>query len=384
MEPLIFSFWLCLAILFYCFFGYGLLVFLARLPSHLKKKEKGVIFQGAEATLVVAAYLEDRVLEDKIRNTLSLSYPVSIIFVVDGQTQAQEIFNRYPSVRFIHQPERRGKYEAIKKAMEEVRTPYVIFSDANSILSLDSIEKILVHYSRPGIGAVAGEKRILDPGSSALGEAEGIYWKYESILKQLDAEFYTVTGAAGEIYSIRTELFRPKATPVVVDDLLISMQVCLQGYRIAYEPDAYSTESSPGDLNQEAQRRIRIAAGVYQAMGSLKGVLNFFRRPLLAFQFFSRKILRWYLCPILVPAVFILNLSIIIQTADTSIYFWIFTLQVLLYLFALLGWILLRSGRKAGILGIPFYFLFMNHCMMRGFFRYLGKKQPAAWEKTER
>lgn len=282
MDLLLFSFWLCLAILFYCFFGYGLLIFLARLPSHLKKKDRSPLPEQAAVTIIIAAYLEDRVLEEKIRNTLDLSYPARIIFVVDGHTNAGEIFDRYPSIRFIHQEVRSGKYEAIKKAMQEVSTPFVVFSDANSILNSDAIEKILVHFSNPGVGAVAGEKRILDPGSSALGEAEGIYWKYESILKRLDAEFYTVTGAAGELYSIRTELFRPVDAPVIVDDLVISMQICLEGYRIAYEPGAWSTERSEGNLKQEAQRRIRIAAGVYQAMGSLKGVLNFFRRPLLA------------------------------------------------------------------------------------------------------
>ena len=384
MDLLVFSFWLCLAILFYCFFGYGLLVFLARLPAHLKKKERAPFPGKPEVTLVVAAYLEDKVLEDKIRNTLELNYPVSAIFVIDGPTRANEIFSRYPSIRLIHQPERTGKYEAIRRGMKEVATPFVIFSDANSILNADAVERILAHYADPGIGAVAGEKRILDPGSSALGEVEGIYWKYESIMKRLDAAFYTVTGAAGELYSIRTDLFKPLPRPVVVDDLVISMQVCLQGYRIAYEPGACSTESSTGTLREESQRRIRIAAGVYGAMGSLNGLLNFFARPTVAFQFFSRKILRWYLCPVLIPMVFILNFFILLKTPGSDLFFWMFVIQASLYAFALLGWILLRSGKKAGIPGIPFYFLFMNYCMLRGFLRYLGKKQPAAWEKTER
>ena len=98
-------------------------------------------------------------------------------------------------------------------------------------------------------------------------------------MKRLDAAFYTVTGAAGELYSIRTDLFKPLPRPVVVDDLVISMQVCLQGYRIAYEPGACSTESSTGTLREESQRRIRIAAGVYGAMDSLNGLLNFFYLP---------------------------------------------------------------------------------------------------------
>ena len=385
MNLLVILFWIFLAILFYCWFGYGLLVLLFRALGLTYKNARGAA--GGDplpVTLLIAAYREDGILEEKIRNSLRLRYPLRIIVVIDGETGAGSLVDRYPAVKFIFRPSRKGKYDAIKEAMTAVDTGFVVFSDANGMLNEDSIEKIMSHYADPRTGAVAGEKRIVEGGATALGEAEGIYWRYESLMKNLDAAFYTVTGAAGEIYSIRSALFRPVDEDVVVDDLLISMQVCLQGYRIAYEPGAFSYERGQEDLSAEKERRVRIAAGVYQVMGRIGGALNFFKQPRLAFQFFSRRVLRWFVSPLLLPALFVVNLAIVYVDPRFNFYYFALALQILMYVFAFLGWLIIRRGTKAGWFGIPFYFVFMNYCMLPGFWRFLRKKQPAAWEKKER
>ncbi len=385
MNLLITLFWIFLAILFYCYAGYGILLYFVRSLGRKRNAIRAANEGMPAVTLVVTAYLEDRMLEDKIINSLNLGYPLEIIFVIDGETRSLDLFKKYPGIKCLHQEERLGKYNAIRLAMKEVRTPFVIFSDANSMLNKGCVQKILAHYADPHTGGVAGEKKINEMGSSAFGEAEGIYWKYESFTKELDANFYTVIGAAGELYSIRTELFKPILAPVVLDDFLISMQVCLQGYRIAYEPGAFALESDPGNFSDEKRRRIRIAAGGFQSVTYLGSALNFFRRPLLAFQFFSRRILRWIICPTLIFLVFIINCMIVYRQQEIMNVFALFlACQVFFYLLAGVGWLIIGSGRKAGWLGIPFYFLFMNYCTLMGLFRFLGKKQPAAWEKTER
>lgn len=384
MNLLITLFWIFLAILFYCYAGYGILLYIARSLGRKRNATSAANAGMPAVTLVVTAYLEDRILEDKIINSLNLGYPLEIIFVIDGKTKSLDLFKNHPNIKCLHQEERLGKYNAIRLAMKEVRTPFVIFSDANSMLNKGCVQRIIAHYADPHTGGVAGEKKINELGSSAFGEAEGLYWKYESFTKELDANFYTVIGAAGELYSIRTELFKPVLSPVVLDDFLISMQVCLQGYRIAYEPGAFALESDPGNFSDEKKRRIRIAAGGFQSLTYLSNALNFLRHPVLAFQFFSRRILRWIVCPILIPLVFMMNCMIVYRQQELNVFAILLACQLLFYLLAVVGWLIIRSGKKAGWLSIPFYFLFMNYCTLKGLFRFLGKKQPAAWEKTER
>ena len=255
MNFLITIFWISLAILFYCYIGYGIIVFLVNIFRSLIKKKRIVnVASETPVTMIVAAFNEASVLQQKIDNTLAINYPeglLQLIVITDGSTDgSDELVRLNPAIRLLHIPERKGKYAAIKRAMREIRTPVVVFSDANAILNPDCITRIVKHYTDPVVGGVAGEKKILRGDTvSAVGEAEGIYWKYESFLKKLDANLNTVTGAAGELFSIRTELFREQDDDIILDDFVISMQVCLQGYKIAYEPGAYATELPSISIN---------------------------------------------------------------------------------------------------------------------------------------
>lgn len=384
-------FYVSIAVLFYCYAGYGILLFFINAFTNLfaKKSTEKTTDELPHVTLIVAAYNEELILEQKVINTLALDYPVeklSIIFITDGSTDdSGSIIRRFPGVTLLHEDERKGKYAAIKRAMKEVRTPVVVFSDANTILNSDCINKIVGHYKNPVIGGVAGEKKILvNPEVGAVGQVEGIYWQYESLLKRLDAGFYTVVGAAGELFSIRTCLFKEMDDQVILDDFVISMQICLQGYRIAYEPGAYATETASSSLKEEEKRKIRISAGAYQSVGYLKSCLNIFKYPLLSFQYISRRVLRWFFCPVSLVVLFVLNSKLVYDQPEVLLFTVLLYAQCFFYLLAFTGWLFLRKGKRAGLLAIPFYFVFMNYCLAKGFIRFLKKKQTVLWEKSVR
>jgi biofilm PGA synthesis N-glycosyltransferase PgaC len=340
-------------------------------------------------TLIVSAYNEAAIIRKKIVNTLAIDYPkekLEIIFITDGSSdETPELVSSNASIRLLHLPERRGKYAAIKRAMREVKAPIVIFSDANTMLNTECIQRIVSHYADPKVGGVAGEKKILQNNYvSAVGEAEGLYWQYESFMKKQDAELYTVVGAAGELFSIRTALFKELDDNLVLDDFVISMQVCLQGYKIRYEPDAFATELPSASLREEEKRKVRISAGAYQSIGILKGSLNFFKYPLLAFQFISRRLLRWVFCPVLLFALLFSNIVLIMAPGHSYLYDVTLMAQVFFYFFAILGWLFIKAGKRACLFTIPFYFVFMNYCLIKGFARFLQGKQSVLWEKSLR
>ncbi len=247
----------------------------------LQKNKPKCTHETPPVTIIISAYNEADMLEKKIRNTLAIDYPadkLKVVIVTDGSADGSEnIVKRFPEIILMHQAERRGKYAAIKRAMQTVSTPFVVFSDANTMLNPECLKKIMPHYQDENIGGVAGEKKILqNRAESVVGEAEGLYWQYESFLKKMDASFFSIVGAAGELFSIRTHLFSPIDDHVILDDFIISMQVCLQGYRFAYEPDAFATETASDSLIEESKRKIRIAAGAYQSVHILKASLNIF------------------------------------------------------------------------------------------------------------
>lgn len=391
MSFLFILFWLSLVTLFFCYIGYGvLLVLLNGLRSVFSVSNKKITeIESLPVTLIVTAYNEGAILEKKIKNSMAIEYPsglLKIIFITDGSTdESSRIVGRYPSITLLHETERRGKSAAISRAMRFVETPIVVFSDANTQLNKECISRMVAHYRNPKVGGVAGEKKILhDAHPSAVGEAEGLYWQYESFMKDQDARFYTVVGAAGELFSIRKELFLPLPDQTILDDFVISMQVCLQGYRIEYEPGAFATESPSASLIDEEKRKVRISAGAYQSIGPLKSCLNVFKHPLFSFQYISRRLLRWIFCPIMLITLLASNILIVFSNDAPGFYTWFLYGQSAFYIFALMGWLLAGSGKRTGMLTIPFYFTFMNYCLARGFFRFLKGKQSVLWEKSLR
>jgi cellulose synthase/poly-beta-1,6-N-acetylglucosamine synthase-like glycosyltransferase len=389
MTPIEITFWLSVAILFYCYFGYGiLLVAFNALRRLCYPSPKSAEIELLPVTLIVAAYNEERILTKKIKNTLQIDYPshlLQVIFITDGSTDgSSELVSQFPFITHLHQTAREGKSAAVRRAMRYVQTPIVVFSDANAMLNVDSLKTIVRHYSDPTVGGVAGEKRIISNcNSSMLGEAEGMYWKYESFMKRQDSSFNTVVGAAGELFSIRTELFELDENNLILDDFIISMQVCLEGYKIKYEPHAYAMELPSASLLDEEKRKIRIAAGAFQATEYFTQRLRFFRYPLLSFQYFSRRLLRWIACPFLIALGFFTNVWLV-ANHQGIIFNSLLLAQVVFYALALLGRFFILAGLRVGILNIPFYFVFMNACLVKGFFQYSQGRQTVLWEKSIR
>ncbi|HET9825267.1 MAG TPA: glycosyltransferase family 2 protein [Chitinophagaceae bacterium] len=389
MTPIEITFWFSVAILFYCYVGYGIfLVAWNAIKRLFHPHNPPGDFELVPVTLVVAAYNEESTLNEKIKNTLEIDYPadlLQVIFITDGSTDgSSELVGQYPFITLLHQSHREGKSAAIKRAMRFVRTPVVIFSDANSMLNNGCIKAMIRHYADPRVGGVAGEKRISSNGhNSVIGDAEGLYWTYESFMKQQDSMFNTVVGAAGELFSIRTELFQMQEDNLILDDFIISMQVCLDGYKIQYEPRAYSMEHPSASLLEEEKRKIRIGAGAFQATEYLKQGLHFFKYPQLSFQYFSRRLLRWIACPILIVVVFLANIWLVVHQPGV-IFNTVLLAQVVFYFLAFMGRVFIAAGARIGILNVPFYFLFMNVCLVKGFVQYIQGSQSVLWEKSVR
>ncbi len=392
MHELRIIFWVSFFIVFYSYLGYGVLLFLLVSLKRLIKKKRSTgspeNYYEPAITLIVSAFNEEWFIEKKIENTFQLAYPrekLKIIFITDGSTdRTPEIVSRFPQIQLLHEAPRRGKVAAMNRAMKFVSTPFVVFSDANTLLNTDCIKEIAKHYADPIVGGVAGEKKVItDADAKAAGAGEGLYWKYESFLKKLDSEFYSVVGAAGELFSMRTDLFESAGENIIIEDFVLSLKICMKGYVIRYEPGSFAMEDSSVSMKEEEKRKIRICAGAFQAMIILKGLFNVFRYPALSFQFISHRILRWTLCPLCLITILLSNILIVIGDGGL-VYKGFLTVQILFYASALLGWFYANKNIRIKSLYIPYYFFFMNLSVFLGFKRFVTKTQSVLWEKAAR
>lgn len=380
-------FWIGIAIVVYTHVGYGLIIYiLNKLIGRNKNTDNQADNFYPEITLMVAAYNEERFIESKIINSLSLDYPadkLNLWIVADGSTdKTVEMAQKFPTVTTFHSQERKGKIHAVNRVMKSVKTPIVIFSDANTVLNKDAIKNIARHFKDEKVGGVAGEKQIVDNKSdNASGSGEGMYWKYESALKRMDSNLTTAIGAAGELFALRTELYHETEPDTLIEDFVTSMRIVANGYRFVYEPDAYAIETASATIGDEWKRKVRISAGGIQAIIRLPELLNPFRYGLVCWQYVSHRVLRWTLAPLALPLILITNIFLFNQSLFYKVCLFG---QLTFYSVALLGHLL--KDKKISIKGffVPYYFSMMNLSVFAGVVRLIRKQQSVVWEKSER
>jgi cellulose synthase/poly-beta-1,6-N-acetylglucosamine synthase-like glycosyltransferase len=394
MNGIQIGFWISLFIVFYAYIGYGILLFfLVRAKRILRSsmQKSPDVFYEPEVTLFTAAYNEREYVADKVRNSRELDYPeekLHLMWVTDGSDDGTpDLLKQYRDLIVHHLPERKGKISAMNRGMKLVSTPIVVFTDANTMLGKESIRRIVALFRDPKVGCVSGEKRIFTrEEDTAAGAGEGLYWKYESSLKKMDAELYSAVGAAGELFAVRTELFQEVERDTLLDDFVISLRIAQKGFTVQYDPEAYAIETASADIKEELKRKIRISAGGFQSVVRLRSLLNIFKYGILSFQYISHRVLRWTLAPlslliILVTGTFLAFNEGLWNPGLYSILFW---LQSGFYVSALLGWYLENRSIRIKLLFVPYYFFIMNLAVFLGFIRFIRKSQTVNWERAKR
>ena len=392
-------------VVLYTYLGYGLVAWLL---VRMRGRVGSVHARSAIAipavddtlpmvTMVVPAYNERGYLTDKLQNCLAQDYPahrLRLLFVIEGSNDgsAEYLASRQaelPNLTVLSGSQRLGKVAAMNRAMGDVETPITIFTDANTHLNPEAVRRLVSHFIGPDVGAVTGEKRIRAAGTdTAAGSGEGLYWRYESFLKKLDAELHTIVGAAGELFAIRTDLYEPVETDTLLDDFIISLRIAGRGFRVAYAPDAYALEHPSHSVGEEMKRKVRIATGGFQAMNRLAYLLNVSRYGWLTFQYVSHRVLRWAITPFCLPALLLLNAIMLTQPVglNSGVGFWqvLFGLQLAFYAAAGVGYVLENRQTRWKLTFVPFYFVFMNWCVLLGFWRYGNGNISGIWEKSRR
>jgi len=379
-------FWLLIFGVCYTYILYGVILYIFSTPAskYIDSTENDL----PTVIHIIAAFNEAEIIETKIQNALQLNYPkhkLKTVIIADGSTDATvERIKQYADITLLFEPQRKGKMAAINRAVEFCKDgDILVFSDANTMLNQDAFINIMRHFFDPIVGGVAAEKKVLAE-KRGIVRGEGIYWMYESGLKKLEADFHSVIGAAGELFSVRRKLFKPLPENIILDDLMISLNICRKGYLVRYEPAAFALESPSLTLADERIRKIRISAGAFQALGMTTDLLNPFKFGKISFQYWSHRILRWVFCPIAIPLIFILN-SFILTREGGYIFQLLYILQIIFYSLALIGWGMTTFKKPVrNIFYIPFYAIFMQIAIWKGFLVNLSGNASPLWQKVNR
>jgi len=370
-------FWICLAVCVYVYFGYpALLWILSRLrPRPVREGDVTPL-----VTFVIAAYNEEGVIGEKIENTLALDYPsdrLEVLVVSNGSVdRTNEIVASYtdPRVRLLALPEP-GKMRALNEGAAAARGEILVFTDADFLLDTHTLRLMASKFADPEVGGVCGSRNTtIRREGDATGAGEGLYARWDKWQKTLESKIGSVFAADGLLYAIRKELYVPMASMHGADDISISVQIPLQGYRLVFEPNATAFERAGVQAEQEFGRRIRVTNHSVRALLSLRSHL--FRHGFYSLELLSHKLVRHMVPFFLIP---LFATSAVLATR-APFYALVFAGQAAVYALAIAGWMLRRRPiGRAKPLFVPYYFCFVNAAAFFGLLSIAYGRKQTAW-----
>lgn len=384
-------FWGSLGLLTLSYVGYPLVMFLlAGLVQSLRDLRYVCTRRGRRTAappalprvaLLIAAYNEESVIAAKLKNCQELDYPADRLEVLIGLDAPTDNTAEVASagaggpVRIIRFSERRGKLAVIRDLADSTSADVLVFSDANTMLDRDAVQRLARHFADPETGAGVGELRVLSHEGG--GEMESLYWKYELALKFLESRLNCLMGANGAIYAVRRELFRP-SRPWIIEDFQVPLAIRYDGYRVVYDPEAIASEEAAPTARAEFRRKVRIGTGAFQVMFGNLRFLNPFR-GMPTFAYLCHKVLRWW-----GPVLMILTLVSSAVLAGKATYAVLLAIQCACYCAAFFGHLRERRGRSPGIFSVPYYFASTNLSLLIGMFHYFTGRHTTMWSVTAR
>ena len=290
---------------------------------------------------------------------------------------------KYDWLKVYNFSDRRGKAAVINDLVKVAKNDILIFTDANTVFERDTIKQLASSFVKEDIGGVCGRLNLTNRKYKSSGSSDEVsYWRYEIFIKQAEGDCNILIGSNGGNYAIRKSLFDP--LPIdkpVTDDLFITLNVLSKNYKFVYNNDAIGYEEvSPGVLH-EFRRKIRFAASNYQSLLFLKKLL-FSKNILLSFAFWSHKIIRWIM-PFLFVTLFVSNMFLLTYNISL-VYYYIFYLQLIWILFAVVGLILDLIKVRIPILSLFYFFALTNIALVFGLIRFLSGRHKAYWQSTPR
>jgi cellulose synthase/poly-beta-1,6-N-acetylglucosamine synthase-like glycosyltransferase len=383
-------FWTCLFLVLYTYFFYPILLFGAyslsqmrrdwrylgwRVDTRAKSIEES---QLPLVSLVVAAYNEELVLPAKIKNCRELDYPsgkLELVFISDGSVdRTNQILSDVEdqNVRALLLTERNGKASAINRGVALAQSDILIFSDAATLFAAEAIRKLVRHFSDPSVGVVCGALKFQATEESR--QTEGVYWKYESMLRLMEGRLGATLTASGAIYAARRSCFLELAKDTILEDLMIPMHARKGGFRVVYDPEAVAIDFAASSVAGEFTRRVRLAVGSFRALGDLARIRL---RGFALLAFISHKLLRW-IVPFLLIGMLVGNCLLL----GLPFYRVVLVTQAIFYLWAGMGYLFEQQASKVrfGLLG--YFLLAMNLAFLVGFWRFLFSQRDATWQKA--
>jgi len=366
-------FWLAIALVFYAYAGYPLLL-RALAPIVGRPVRRAPVTPAV--TFIITAYNEEARLGAKIENTLSLDYPPSrleILVASDCSTDRTDAIACASGdrVRLVRASVRGGKEAAQRLALDAAHGEILVFSDVATALASDAVSRIVTNFADPTVGCVSSIDRFVDEGGRPSGESA--YVRYEMWLRALETRVHSLVGLSGSFFAARRAVCRRWASDRQSDftTLLHTVQLGMRG---VLDPTAAGYYRDLADAGEFARKTRTVVRGLAVLARHLP-MLNPVEHGLFAWELASHKLCRW-LVPFAMLSAAFANAALV---GRSPFYAASMVLQVMLYAAAIVG---LRT--EAPALRLPAFLVQSNAAVLVAWWRFACGDRMTSWTPSRR
>lgn len=327
-------------------------------------------------SLILPAYNEEKLIKQKLENTVSLDYPKELLemIVIDSASTdgTQDIIKKFVEehrdrdIIFVAEEKRAGKSIALNNALPLCHGEIVGMSDIDSLLEKKAMSEAVANFADERVGAVTGRQILMNPDDARSTKFEKSYrdiflvWRLGESMRYSDFIFH------GEL-----ALFRRSALDsfnIGCDDSGTAMDLIQKGYRAIYDADALLYENAPPTLRARFNQKSRRGRSIIEVvLRNLKGLGN----PKVPFSFKITHLANLYLhavSPVLVLAWIIITPFAILK-------------HPMLLILLLAGVLLTLAVRRIG--NFVWSFIESQLILISSLWLYLKGERYIVWEKVD-
>jgi len=381
-------FWLCVTALIYSYALYPVILkWLTR-----NKRPNQMTYRPSDdlpaVAILLAAYNEEKVIREKVVNAFDTTYPAGKLEVWVGSDSSNDRTNEilkkltatYPKLIFIPYEKRTGKSQILNDMQSRCMADILVFTDATTMFTPDTLLQLVQHFKNPEIGLVSGNFISTRKVNDSINQQETAYLKRENEIKYHEGLLGCVIGSFGPVFALRRELYTHIPPGFIMDDFFLTLGVLDKGFKAIMEKNAVALEEMDTNLQQEYRRKRRFSIGNFRNHSYFRSFHNPFS-SLRNWCYFSHKYLRW-----MGPFIILAGMaSLAVLSFKFKFYAFITLASFLLILGAFLDFLFLKTEMQLKPFRFLFYFLVANAALLDGFFQYLLQKRAvSSWNPVNR
>lgn len=164
--------------------------------------------------------------------------------------------------------DRKGKANALNAGLEQVHTRYLITVDADTLLDVNAVDRIVRRIHDSGAGCVAGNLLVKNPVNAVQKMQIYDYLISIAAIKRFQGSYGSTLVAQGAFSAYDTEAVRQAGgwKQCAGEDIVLTYRLLSLGRKSLYEPAAIGYTEVPCTLSALCRQRIRWARGMFDGL----------------------------------------------------------------------------------------------------------------------